>query len=240
MTVGIRVAALALALAVGASPNRAAGGESWRPSFGRLAVTQGLAAHCRDAPTAERCAKAIEKSQVASGRFRRIGDLLVVKIPNGRDVELRDAPVEKVGTNPDVAASRFAYVEFLASSGQHLVHVWGYEGTEFLLVDARTGTRTRLFGLPIPSPSGSRIACSLANLAVDMQGVEVWRRAKDGFVRDWASGLAWLPAPPTWLGEDCIRIGALDPARTGQPLGAGTTTATFHRTREAWAEVPAK
>jgi hypothetical protein len=231
MIARIGVAPLALALAV-ASSTRDADGEAWSPAVGRLAVTQALAEHCQGVRSADECAKAIEKSQAASGRFKRTGDLLVVKIANGRDVELRDAPADKVGTTPDDAVSRFAYIEFLASTGQHLVHVWGYEGTEFLLIDARTGSRTRLFGLPVPSPSGSRIACSPVHLAVDVQRVEVWRRAGDGFIREWARDLTWAPGPPQWLGEDAIRVRALDPG--------ATTTATFRRTGEAWSDVPAK
>jgi hypothetical protein len=230
MTSGLGAAALALAIV--ASPTRGPEGDPWSPITGRLAVTQGLGALCRAAQGADDCAKTIERSQAGSGRFKRTGDLLVVKVPNGRDVELRDSPADKVGTIADDAVARFAYIEHLASAGQHLVHVWGYEGTEFILIDAKTGRKTRLFGLPVPSPSGGRVACSPVHLAVDMQRVEVWRRAGDGFVQEWAKDLDWAPAPPSWSGEDAIRVRALAPG--------ATTTANFLRVGGAWSEAPAK
>lgn len=197
----------------------------WNPSYGRLAVSQNLAIRCRDAKDADDCAKAIERHQASQGRFRRSGDLLTVPVLDGRPVELRDFPREKVGTIPDDKVSRYGYIEFLPSIGQHLVHVSGYEGTEFLLIDAKTGAKTLIFGLPIPSPGGKRVACRFVNWAVDAQRVEVWARTARGFEMEWAHDTKWVPGFPEWLAEDAFRVERVGEGETGfetfSKLGSG-------------------
>ena len=198
----------------------------WNPSYGRLAVSQNLAVQCRAATDADDCAKAIEHHQASQGRFRRSGDLLTVLVPDGRQVELLDVPKERVGTIPDDKVSRYGYIEFLPSIGQHLVHVSGYEGSEFLLIDAKTGAKTLIFGLPMPSPAGRRVACRFLNWAVDAQRVEVWARTPQGFEKEWAQDTKWVPGFPEWLAEDAFRV---------ERVGAGETGfETFSRSGSGW------
>lgn len=200
----------------------------WNPSYGRLAVTQDLSSPCRDAKEADDCAKAIERHQASQGRFRRSGDLLTVPVSGGRQVELQDAPKEKVGTIPDAKVSRYGYIEYLPSIGQHLVHVSGYEGTEFLLIDAKSGAKTLIFGLPMPSPSGKRVACRVVNWAVDAQGVEVWARTASGFVKEWAHETKWVPGFPEWFAEDAFRVERVGEGETG--------FGTFRRSGGGWVD----
>jgi hypothetical protein len=200
----------------------------WNSSHVRLAVTQALSIQCRAAKDADECAKAIERSQESQGRFKRIDDLLAVLLPGGRQVELWDAPKEKVGTIPDDKISRHGYIEFLPTIGQHLVHVWGYEGTEYLLIDAKTGVRARVFGLPIPSPRGTWVACRFVNGSVDAQRVEVWVKAASGFERQWVHDTKWTPGFPEWLAEDAFRVERVGDGESG--------FATFSRSGSGWVE----
>lgn len=221
----ILVAAILLPLTVSAAETG-----SWNPSYGRLAVTQGLAVHCGSAQDADACAKAIERHQTVKGGFKRSGDLLTVPVPGGAQVELRDAPKEQVGTVPDDKVSRYAYIELLPSIGQHLVHVSGYEGTEFLLIDAKSGAKTLLFGLPMVSPDGRRVACRWVNWAVDAQRVEVWARTPKGFEKEWFRDTTWVPGEPEWLTADTFRVKRVGEGESGSVdftrLGSGWTEKT--------------
>jgi len=206
----------------------AGGTGPWNPSYGRLAVTQKLAVQCRDSKDADDCAKAIEHHMASQDRFRRSGDLLTVLVPGGRQVELLDVPKEKVGTIPDDKVSRYGYIEFLPSIGQHLVHVSGYEGTEFLLIDAKSGAKTLLFGLPMASPDGQRVACRWVNWAVDAQRVEVWARTPKGFEREWFRDTKWVPGEPEWLTADTFRVNRVGEGESGFE--------TFSRSGSGWTE----
>lgn len=225
MTLGFQLVLIAALITPRASS--AAETSAWKPSYGRLAVTHHLAVHCRGAEEADDCAKAIERHQASQGRFTRKGDLLTVPVPGGKPVELRDAPKEKVGTSPNGEVSRYGYIEFLPSLGQHLVHVSGYEGTEFLLIDAKTGSKARLFGLPVPSPDGRRVACRWGNLALSL-AVEVWTRTPSGFEREWSHGTTFIPGVPEWLSAVAFRVERGGEGETG--------SVTFTKTGSSWVE----
>ena len=192
----------------------AGGPPQWSSYTGRMAVTDKLAAVCRGIFNTGDCARAIETYQrpLLKGQFRRSGNTLIIPIEGSKSVVLRDYW-------SDVSHGRdYSYIEFVPQIGQHLVHVQYYEGQSFWLVDAKSGKRTEICGVPILAPNGSRFGCYDAN-AEDGSSVEIWRITTSGFRREWVfDQMDWVPGGLVWLNDNSIRI--LKEDFGGRGLGA--------------------
>lgn len=187
-------------------PQSASGPSQWYVGYGRMAVTQELAAVCAGILNSMDCARAIESYQQprCSGRFRRSGETLRIPIESGKPVFLRDQ------WGDGAAGRAFSYIEFIPEIKQHLVHVQYYEGGCFWLVDAKSGNKTEICGVPILAPRRSRFACYQANWETG-NSVEIWRIRGSGFDREWAfEPTDWAPAELVWLSEHSIRVSKED------------------------------
>jgi hypothetical protein len=167
-----------------------------------MAVTEKLSGVCSGIFNSGECARAIEAYQRrrSKGRFRRRGNTLSIALEGGKSVLLRDYW-------SDVDHGRdYSYIEFIPQINQHLVHVQYYEGRSFWLVDAKSGKRTEICGVPILAPHGGRFACYDAN-EEDGSSVEIWRITTSGFRREWVfDQMDWVPAGLMWINDDSIRI----------------------------------
>jgi hypothetical protein len=179
----------------------------WDIGYGRMAVTETLAKVCIGIRNSEECAAAIERYQAPryKGRFKRIGRTLTITLENGKSVSLTSSPRET-----ESGFKSYNYIEFIPRIGQHLVQVQYYEGGSFYLVDAKTGSKTEIGGVPILAPRGNLFACFHANLEIG-SSIEIWRVTGSGFHREWLlEPIEWLPDNITWLNDETIRIDKTD------------------------------
>ena len=210
-------------------PPPAAALPQWAYGYGRMAVTEDLSSVCEGILNSLQCARAIEKYQQArpGARFRRSRDVVTITLEDGQSVSLRDE-FSKNANGEATKRKSYSYIEFLPQMKQHLVHVQHYEGHCFWLVDARSGSKTEICGVPIRAPSGRRFACYYSSLE-DPSSIEVWRITANGFQREMAfTPVGWVPTDLVWLGDDSIRIAK--ESYEGEPLG----DALVNRTGSNW------
>jgi hypothetical protein len=130
-------------------------------------------------------------------------------LEDGRSVSLRDDWSDK-GGGKAYRTRAYSYIEFVPQLRQHLVHVQYYEGGCFYLVDAKSGNKTEICGVPIVSAKARRFACYVADLETG-SSVEVWRIRATEFQREWVfEPTDWVPAGLVWLSDDSIRISKED------------------------------
>ena len=173
----------------------------WSPFYGRLAVTDSLAAACAGIVNTFECARAIERVQLgqAHAPATRHGETLTIAAGGRKLVRLRDRDTDTA----EVEAYR--YMEYVPQLKQHLVLVQHYESVSYLLIDASTGTRTHIVGVPLLSPHARRFVC-VQNDMFD-HAIEVWRLTPQGLRRESVRGPeAWLPIEASWLEEHVLQI----------------------------------
>jgi len=126
---------------------------------------------------------------------RREGDRLVVaRGGGGPPVVLQD------DTTEGARFVRHAYRAHLASIGAHLVELRHYEGSSYLLIDARSGAATPLSGPPVVSPDGRRFVTTSMDLEAgyDPNEIEIWR------VTDSVRQLEFSHRPDGWGPSDAV------------------------------------
>jgi hypothetical protein len=136
-------------------------------------------------------------------RARRMENGLLLKLDSGGDVVLRD-----IEGDEDLARYRLAgWNERLHA---YEVAVAYYEGGTNLLVDARTGRQTKIWGMPVVSPDGRRFVALSMDLeaAYDPNGIQVWRSGGDSLEVEWQAELAWGPSDPRWLNDSTFSVRA--------------------------------
>jgi hypothetical protein len=151
------------------------------------------------------------------GRARRDSTGLHLSVSNGEEVVLRD--------QTDDSESGDDYVRhFLAAWRPELnayeVAVGYYEGGATLLVDGRTGHRTKIWASPLVSPDRGRLVAASKDLeaAFDPNGLQIWRTDGDTLSLEWQQELEWGPAEPRWVDSTTLAV------RAHPPVGAQDST----------------
>lgn len=176
-------------------------------------------------------AHAAEPQFLRPGRAERLGDTLALYPSAAAPVRLSGDP--KVCEAGDVGHCALFVLE-ADQPGSHawLVERFLYEGSDFLLIDDRSGRQTQLNGKPVFSPDGARflVAPFSDENEVGPNNLEIWRRQGDGAVLEWSHPAAavmvedpQLPAPYTvtvrrWQGAriDLTLTAAFSPGRQWQ------------------------
>jgi hypothetical protein len=175
--------------------------------------------------------EAIEAAGIraADGKDSRIGPELRIRLRNGTTAVFTN------DTTPGhYRAPRFA--GYLKELHSYIVHVVPYEGSgNYYIVDESTGDSTVVWGMPVPSPDGSRFALtSQSGEADDAKSViEVWRmvggKPESEFSYDSGED-SWDPSNALWrdsLTIDFIKNSRSPPYSTsgGRLVRSGTTWA---------------
>jgi hypothetical protein len=94
------------------------------------------------------------------------------------------------------------------SSIGHGVEVTRYEGSEFLLVDAKTTNQTHLIGRPVLAPDGTRLAAASLDLVAgyNANGVQIWELLEQGPVLAWevSGGMSWGASELRWMDDSTL------------------------------------
>jgi len=142
-------------------------------------------------------------------RGEKRGDVLLVTLTGGRQIEFRDRPVLN-RPDDDTAVRIYEYVRFEPAIRQHIVEVGFWEGRQTLLLDDRTAARVVVCALPVISPSGHRLACGDTDIAYGSGKLEVWRVDTGGVVQEFSTAPKRLPCKLTWVGDARLHVGLCD------------------------------
>lgn len=166
--------------------------------------------------------------RATGGKVWRTGSELHIRLVGGRIIMFRD---------DTTAGLRYAlprYAGYLKSLRAHVIHRVPYEGTgTYLIVNDSAGDTTMVFGMPVPSPDGTRFALtSMSDFGgFDPNLIEVWRmidgRPKNEFSFESED---WQPSDPVWRNSvtiDFIKNSGSDPSKpyvrtAGRLIRAGT------------------
>ncbi len=172
---------------------------------GFVDVLATVAQACPDASNTYECARAVELYRLGRGvaGVTRVGKRLTLAIGNGTVVDLTDTP--------DPSAEDYvgyAYTEWLACVGHHLVHVQRPDSESYLLVHAATGARAELPGVPLLAPDCGRLAVAGGSPG-GASILQIWRLADTGRVAlEWAHQPEelWTAGVPSWQGTTRLHL----------------------------------
>jgi hypothetical protein len=173
--------------------------------------------------------EAIEAAGIraADGRVSRVGPELRIHLRNGT------TSVFTSDTTPDqFQLPRYAgYSKELHS---YFVHILPYEGSgNFHIVDDSTGAATIVWGMPVPSPDGSRfvLTSQSGEADYDKSVIEVWRmvggKPENEFSYDSGEN-SWDPSDARWRDSSTIEFVKNSrkppyPTSRGRLVRSGTT-----------------
>ena len=140
-------------------------------------------------------------------RVQRTGDDLHLQLLNGGEVLLSNPP--GYCQDPNACPEVYTFDGFIPAVGAYLVEVSYWEGGAFLMIDARTGTRTLIVDRPHLDRSGHRFVAVLDN---EEQGnaIEVWRLDPAGPQREFADTPPQAYRFVAWHGSDDVEFSAQD------------------------------
>lgn len=161
-------------------------------------------ARCYQAEKRAACFRGVEAERLrgARGRVVRDGRVLRITPARGEPAVLEDDSTE--GDEYEV----FRYRAFLPRAGHHLVEITFYEGTAFLMVSDRTGSRTYLPEAPLFSPDGTRFASFSMDLVAfyNANKLQVWKVSPEKPELEWELDVdrelgpnPWGPSDPRWI-----------------------------------------
>jgi hypothetical protein len=139
--------------------------------------------------------------RTAGANVRRVGTTLLLLPTKAKPIRLRDNPTE----DPD-ASVNYEYLASLPKIRQWLVSVHLYEGGYFMLIDQRTGRRTRVWSPPAVAPDGRHFVCGNSDVLAHYEpsGLQLWS-VEDATLRLlWERQTEWGCTQPRWLDNKTI------------------------------------
>jgi len=208
---------------------------SCAPRSGAIGQQRALprgASHCDDVRAREAFltgAASDDSARLPQQRATRTAGTLRLKLDDGRVVTLQDDQRGCADGTPD--CNFYRLMEWIEPRHAYLVRVSGYEAGAFLLIDARTGARMSLQGVPVWSPTGEWLAADVL-VEADMA---------PGFViYTWPDGKQVFDREETDAGHLCLQgwDSAAQLAFTEEPAQQGTAVRAARlyvvRTQQGW------
>ena len=100
----------------------------------------------------------------------------------------------------------YEYVAAIPTIRQWLVAVRLYEGGYFLLIDQRTGRRTRIWSPPAVAPDGRHFVCGNSDVLAryEPSGLQLWVVEENSLRLLWERQTEWGCTQPRWLDNKTI------------------------------------
>ncbi len=189
------------------------------PPVQEALLPQGLDTLCAGIDRAYwyRCAPIVERHQLALSSesvWRSDSATLVVQLLSGDTVFFRDSSMM---AEPNIV--QHYYREYVPEVGFHLLELHFYEGHAFLLVNAVSGRRTLVPGLPVPAPGGARLVVTSVDLDAEYNPtvIQIWTAQPGPLRLEWEfnplelqGGVPpqsrWGLSHPRWLHPDSIEV----------------------------------
>jgi hypothetical protein len=167
------------------------------PPPGFVDVRDTIERACAGIDNAYECAKAAEQYRLGKGApsVSRVGKWLTIALADGRVADFTDSPDPSA---EDYVA--YTYAEYLACFGYHLVRKQSADREGWIMIQAESGARADLPGIPVLAPNCERFV-AVAGLPDAGSVLQVWRWNEGGRASlEWAyqPDVAWTPGIPTW------------------------------------------
>lgn len=165
------------------------------------------------------CARAIEGRQLEDAEDAwRHGDTLRLALATGDTARFVDQP------GGQARSEYYSYQDAWPDAGLILLQKQYYEGSEYLLVDDSTGSRTRLPDWPLRSPDGRHFAVLSLDLVAGYgpNTLQVWAMGEEGGEpeRVWETEPSqWGPRSGSW--QDRETLGFIQHGYCGELGGEG-------------------
>ena len=142
-----------------------------------------------------------QRLRTAGKTVRRSGSTLWLYPSKAKPLQLRNNPTE----NPDANVG-YEYLSSLPTIHQWLVSVHLYEGGYFMLVDQRTGRRTRIWSPPAVAPDGRHFVCGNSDVLAryEPSGLQLWSVDGTTLRLLWERQTEWGCTQPRWLDNKTI------------------------------------
>ncbi|HMI48787.1 MAG TPA: hypothetical protein VK481_08965 [Gemmatimonadaceae bacterium] len=142
--------------------------------------------------------------RAADGKVSRTGPELRVHLLDGRTAVFED------DTTEGGQFALFRYEGYLKALHSHVIHRVPYEGNgAYWILDDSSGDSTLVFGMPVPSPDGTRFALTsqAGNADYDPRLLEVWRMVDRKPEKEFSyegDDVPWDPSDAVW--RDSVTI----------------------------------
>lgn len=147
-----------------------------------------------------------EGIRAANGRVTRVGDELRIRLRDGRMLVLKD----DTAAGPTYTLPRYA--GHLQAIRSHVVHVLPLEGSgNYRIINDSTGDSTVVWGMPVPSPDGTRFALTSMESedGSDIGLIEVWKIVNDKPTNEFTyrtDNEIWDPSDAVWQDSHAIEF----------------------------------
>jgi hypothetical protein len=128
----------------------------------------------------------------------------------GRTLWLRPSHVKPIrlvnNLTEDEASVAYEYIAAVPTIRQWLVAVRLYEGGYYLLVDQRTGRRTRVWSPPAVAPNSRHFVCGNSDVLAryEPNGLQLWAVENGNLRLLWERQTEWGCNQPRWLDNKTI------------------------------------
>jgi len=175
------------------------------------------------------CKRYKEKKKLAPVRskVKREKHKLTLFCDSGKTVTFTDRDMD------DSSVQVFSFKKYYKDEGQFLVGVAYYEGSSLYLVNEKTSKKITIWGTPVFSPDKKRFIC----VSLDMEagynpnGIQVWEKKGDSFIKKYQKELEWGPANPKWVDSNTIKMTRYDRTKEGYKFMSSQADLTFNKKR---------
>jgi hypothetical protein len=126
---------------------------------------------------------------------------LVLSIAGNKKVVLRDS----LANSDNTEQVTYNYIGHFKEVGLYVIKVQYYETGEYLLINDKTGIKTKIWGEPKLSPDIKHIVCASSAIGYDIMpnGIQMWLNQKDNLKLEWEyKQEQWGPNGIIWANEN--------------------------------------
>jgi hypothetical protein len=141
-----------------------------------------------------------------AGRARRDSTGLHLSTSNGGEVLLTDRTDDSESGDEFI---RYGLVAWHPELNTYEVAVGYYEGGATLLIDGRSGHRTKIWATPLESPDRRRLIAASMDMEAtfDPNGFQIWRTDGDTLALEWQRETTdWGPTNPRWINDSTMAV----------------------------------
>jgi hypothetical protein len=131
---------------------------------------------------------------------------LILNLEGNKKLVLKDS----LSKSDNVDQVTYTYVGFLKEVGFYIIIAQYNETGEYLLINCKTGSKTKVWGLPKLSPNQKRIVSSSNAIGYDVMpnGIQMWEVSQNGELKlEWEyQHTAWAPDDIAWANDSSIYV----------------------------------
>jgi hypothetical protein len=142
-----------------------------------------------------------ERLNIDTTLIKKNKDELVLSIAGNKKVILRDS----LANSDNTEQVTYNYIGHFKEAGLYVIKVQYYETGEYILINDKTGVKTKVWGEPKLSPDKKHIVCASNAVGYDIMpnGIQMWLIQKGNLNLDWEyKQEQWGPDGIIWENEN--------------------------------------